>query len=408
MTHSADSDLVNLLGHDDSNVRMNALHWLCESYSRDPEMTKRVFNAWDHFGEAIAFPEFPMLSFFPVDAERIVEACQRAQKMVADKALTDTVTRSAGKLIEQVVRLTPQVLEPHVELLERTCRTSKIFFRVDLKGMQNRIEFSKLPADELANHLDGAIARLTAQPEDAPSVHRALHAIETLRREHPNYLDLRTVLDTTPGDEGPQAISFQLTMQSLAGNAQLGLEREIGQHLADEREPIYTTTVDALVQLGNLEAAQMLVEQFQKTTESNQQWIARGLQRIRVAGSEAALAAAIAQLRDQTPDPRVWLMLLIAEIRQLAPESSQRIAGDLPRIIGYSDALISSLLVYLSVHGDSPEFQMVHTSFVDYVQRASQKVQEQLDDQRHQSGESPKLSRDKARREALERYRRGK
>jgi hypothetical protein len=361
--------LIELLLADRPTVRTNALELLSDSYADDPRITEFVFRQWDRLGVAEAFPEFPLLPYFPVDATRIDECCQRSAKMVAGRKLTDPETRCAGKLIEHLTMLPADALEPHFELLEKTTQQSKIFFRVDLPGIHQRIEFASLTADQLAEQLDEAITRLSANPEDEHATKQALNAIGTLRRQHPDYLDLQSVIGQVPSDQGPQAISFQLTLQSLIEFSHPGLEPELAQHLADERESVHSIASTALVRTRTRLAAHSLIEQYQQTPPENQKWIARGLQRIRVPGSFLEIADCLGQLRGRTTDPALRLMLLVAELRQLDPSSCSRIAEELDRVSEHSEFLLASLMLYADANQQAPEIDQVWQAYRRYKER---------------------------------------
>jgi hypothetical protein len=180
-------------------------------------------------------------------------------------------------------------------------------------------------------------------------------------------LDLDSVLQFSPPSGGAQAASFSLTLHSLIQFEQPGLAAQLGQHLSDSRESIFTNIVEALVRLGNAEAADAFVEAFPACEQTNQRWIARGLQRIRVFG----LADRIAQLRETVLDPALWLMLLIAEVRQFDPSSAGRIASQLTRLQSFSETLIDSLTIYARFNEQADDARAFQQSFMDYIQRSN-------------------------------------
>ncbi len=412
MNNEANAELIQLLTEDDAERRMLALHWLCEGYAREEAVNQAVFAGWDRWGPSAAFYEFPMLTHFPVAHERVAEVCQRAQKLVADRKLTDPASRCAGKMLEQTVQLPATVLEPHLGLLESTVSKSKIFFRVDLAAVRERVAMLAMSADELAGQLDQALAMLLAEPEDDAAARRAAHALEALRRQHASYMDLTSVLGSQPPAEGPQALSFRVTLQSLCQLEQAGLESSLGTHLLDSRESVFIPTVEALVRTGSTAAAATLIEHYPLAAESNQQWIARGLQRIRVKG----LADDIARLRAGTEEPRRWIMLLAAEVRQMDPASSQRLIAELARLPMHSTVLINALLLYAHLHAESEDAQPFRAAILQYLARANESLQTQLEQSPPQTA-SPQLAstktadrraRERAREQALKRFRKRK
>ncbi len=376
-------DLIRLLADGQADLRMLVLHLLCEGYATDPTIFSAVLQGWDELGAESAFPEFPMLSYFPLPETAVAACCGRASSMVSGGKLTNPVTRCAGKLVEQMMTLPPGALEPHLSLIEATVRKSKIFFRVDLEGLRERIQFLDKSADELAGTLNEAIATLCSQPDARPAIQRGLRALEALRIRHPDYLDLAHVLRASPPSAGSNAASFQLVLQSLIQFEQAGLASHLGKHLGDGRESIYPNVVEALVRLGNPEAADAFVNNFPNCPDANQRWIARGLQRIRIEG----LADQVAELRSSVADPALWLMLLIAEVRQFDARCSDRIGSELSRLNSYSETLIDSLSVYARLNEESEGARAFQMAFMDYIQRSNEALTKRISEQSAQSSE---------------------
>lgn len=364
-------DLIELLASEDAALRMLALHILCEGYATSPEILAAVFRGWDCWGEADAYPEFPMLSHIPIEEAQISEILDRASKMVQDRKLTEPATRCAGKLIEQVVRLPARQLLEHLGPLRDLCQTSKIFFRVDLDSLQERILLLDRSGDQLAAVLDDAIARLVKNEGDGAARQQGLAALESLRREHPEYLDLTGVfrsrqnLLSAEGEAPQPSPSFQITLQSLVEFEQPEIENQLAPHLWEASEGVYSSAVEALVRAGTREAALVLLEQLASAPVDNQKWIARGLQRFRTVG----LSPKIAELREHTTDPRLWLMLLIAEVRQFEHESAARVGRDLARVQSFSETLMDSLRIYVRLNHGSPAGRQVALALDDYRKR---------------------------------------
>ncbi|MCA9133144.1 MAG: hypothetical protein KDA45_08315, partial [Planctomycetales bacterium] len=195
---------------------------------------------------------------------------------------------------------------------------------------------------------------------------QGLHALEALRRGHPDYLHLAGTLAHYAPQTGPGASSFQLTLHSLIHFPQPGLETPLAKHLLDEREAIHCNATEALVRMGTAQAAAALVSQFPVADTASQRWIARGLQRLRAAG----LAEAIAELRAVTADPTLWLMLLVAEVRQVEENSLQRIACELQRVDSPSRALKDALAVAIGVLQQAVESQRTQAALQEYLQRS--------------------------------------
>ena len=410
MPNQANTELIQLLHHDTAELRMLALHWLAEGYANEPEVLSAVFAMWDQHGVEGAFPEFPMLSHLSVPAEMIEECCQRASAMVQGKPLKGIETRSAGKLIEQVSELPAALLAPHLNLLEQTVARSKIFFRVDIPAVRNRVELLNSTADQLSGQLDSSIERLAQDAEQPTEVHQALHALEALRREHPSTINLGNVLQSVPPSDGPQAISFQLTLQSLVKFAEPGLEEHLAPHLLDPRESIFIPAIDALVRAGSEAAGESLLAAYLPAAESNRQWIARGLQRLRVKG----LASRLAELRAVTEDPKLWLMLLVAEIRQTDASQCGHLAAEIDRVIVHSYALVNALLVFKDVifseviEPVSDQAEMVASASSRYLERIERILKQELESAQSKLHMIDRRGRERARLATLRRYRKGR
>jgi hypothetical protein len=364
-------DLIHLLADAESPYRMSALEFLSEGFAPNKEILPRVFAGWDHWGVAQAFPDFPILSHLPIAAQHVSECCQRATQMALGRKLTDPVARCAGKLLEQVVGIAAGDLGPHLEAIINTVSTSKIFFRVDTRGLQQRLDLQNLDADILAARLDAAIEILTRQPDNTAAFHDGLHALEVLRLRHPDYLDMSTAIAKSPAnDDGPQAISFKLSLRSLIQIEQAGTEANLARHLGDHRESIYVGAVEALVRIGSPLAAAHMLSQFGSAQPPAQRWVARGLQRIRAAG----LAEEISSLRAKVSDPALWLMLLVAEIRQFEASSLPRITTDVQQVKAFTGALLDALNVYVRIHASAVGSRVLQQAFMDYVQGANHEL----------------------------------
>ncbi len=313
MTTYRCSDLVDLFADDNQEIRTAALTVLCDSYANDESILPAILQAWDRFGPDKAFADFAMLSFIPAQVALLPEVCGRAAKMVAGRQLTDPITRAAGKLIEQQMQLPAAELQPHMQLLRETVATSKIFFRVDLDVQAQRIALLGLAADQIAAHLETAIAACVANDKDDAARMKAIVSLEALRRQHPQYIDLAVALAGPPKEGGAAWISFSVTLQSLIQFSQPGLEEHIGRHLLDHREYVYSMAVEAIVRCGTSMAADQLLTQFEDANTRAQHWIARGLQRVR----HEHVATRIAELA--TADSHLKSSLVVAQLRQLDP-----------------------------------------------------------------------------------------
>ncbi len=367
-------DLCEMLADEATNCRMLALEFLSEGYAANDAILPAVFAAWDRWGIATSFPEFPILSSLPVAATHVADCCQRAAHMARQKKLTDPVTRCAGKLLEQVVTLRASDLRPHVESIAEAVAVSKIFFRVNVEGLRHRVGLIDLEADALALRLDNAVEALTHDANNSLAAQDGLHALEAIRFQHPDYIDMSAAIAHAPPDESPGAISFQLSLRSLIQFEQAGSEGALARHLSDQREPIHMSAVEALVRAGTPLAAAHILSCFFAGAPTAQRWMARGLQRIRAAG----LAREIANLRGEISDPSLWLMLLVAEVRQFDVESLPQITAELPGVNSYAGALIDALNVYVRMHNEVDGARELQQAFMTYVQAANQELQSRI------------------------------
>lgn len=346
MADSILGSVIEYLASDDDSLRDVALAWLCEGYMDDQAIAHTVFSQWDSRSTETAYLAFPSLSYFPLHSGQIGEACDRAFAMaIAGAELTSLTTRCAGKLLEHTVRLPAQDLRPHWDAIAETSQSSKIFFRVDLNELGQRIALLDKPADELAELLNQSVASISEQPDDSKMARQGLRALEALRRQHPSYMDLAGALQqgcSSPANEA----SLRLLLASLAHfPSNESLESNLAPLLLDSRESILGAAIEALVHQGTGLAAQVLVNQFDAASDSNRRWIARGLQRMRVHN----LAPLISELRDRTSDHSLWMMLLVAEMQQLDPQSGPQIVECLGEIESVSQALIDAGILYAFV-----------------------------------------------------------
>ncbi|MEM8735797.1 MAG: hypothetical protein AAGG44_16325, partial [Planctomycetota bacterium] len=334
--------LIDLLGDENRRIRMLALHMLCESYADSSRILDGVFAGWDRLGPEEAFFEFPMLSYLPVPDSQVEESCRRARQMAEGNKIVAPSARCGGKLIEQLVKLPAETLRPSLALIKETIGTSKIFFRVNLKVAQERIELLDCRADQISAVLDDGLEKLSADPQKQNGFSRGLIGLEALRLRHPDYIDLAAVLKDSEGADGLSPSQI-VTLHSLIQFPEPGTEPSLEKFLTSDNEAVFANTVEAMVRAGSVLAAEGLLRQMENAGVENCKWMARGLQRIRLAG----LAAGIAAARDQTRDPYLWLMLLVAEVRQFEVTSAERIAFDLARLQSSSEALLDSLDVFL-------------------------------------------------------------
>ncbi|MFK7736042.1 MAG: hypothetical protein AB8B50_08450 [Pirellulaceae bacterium] len=356
--------LTQLLAHEHSDLRMSGLHLLSESYAGGSELLENVFSIWDREGPEEAFVEFPMLSFVPISDSKVQDCCLRAQRMVAGRKLTEFPARCAGKLIEQFSHVSPSALEANLLLIKETVASSKIFFRVSVEAIEDRIQLLECSADQIAAVLDDAVATLSADPQKQRGFKRGLIALEALRARFPDYIDLSVVLGLEEGEDGLSP-SQTVSLHSLIQKSSEGMEASIEKFLRSSNEAVFSNAVEAMVRAGTVSAAESLLRTVEEGEIENRKWAARGLQRIRL----PKLAAGIAAARDQARDPYLWIMLLIAEVRQFEADSIDRIAFDLARLQSGSKQLVGSLRVFLEIHKGHVEIGKLQETFISYLSR---------------------------------------
>ncbi len=261
-------------------VRTAALNLLSDSYASDDTILPAIFRAWDWMGVEGAFRDFPMLTYLPAAPQYVAEVCERSKAMAEGRKLVDPQTRAAGKLMEQQLQLPADSLRRYLSNIQETIASSKIFFRVDLELLNRRIEMVEKSPDDIAAVLDAALQAIW-EGGVGRSHSDALIALETLRRYHPNYIDLGLVLSSAPSSEHRSWSGFWLTLQSLIQFPAEDLEWTLARHLGDPREAVMTMAVEALVRCGTELAASAMISQFDEVNTKTQHWIARGLQRIR-------------------------------------------------------------------------------------------------------------------------------
>lgn len=341
---ASNDSLIDTLHHPDQTVRMRALTVLCDGLAEGQRIFPAVRVGWEKWGADAAFPDFPMLSHFPVARESVSEAVTLAGAMAADGKLTDKRTRCAGKLLEQIVRLPLEDIEEHLEAIESVASSAKIFFRVRPQNIRLRQELRSLPLNQLSDRLDSAIASAVDPNVADGAVEEGLFALDALRRYHPDAIDMAAAIRKA-ADSGPSAVSFSLSMDSLSRHAQPDLEEVIASHLHASQESVFTRAVEALVRSETPAAAARLVLAMQGAPSNNRTWIVRGLQRVRAEG----LAEQLRQLRSQASDQKLWLMLLVAELNQLDSTSVPFVAEDLSRLVVYSQQVVDAAKAYIAI-----------------------------------------------------------
>ncbi len=393
---ASNDSLIELLRHANATVRMRALTVLCDGLIDDGNIFKAVRDGWEKWGADEAYPDFPMLSHFPVGQHDVAQAIALAGSMAEGGKLTDKRTRCAGKLLEQVVQLPLEVIEEHLDAIESVAASAKIFFRVRPQHARRRQELKALPLEQLSSQLDAAIAAVVETEGDADEAYLdGVLTLDALRTYHPGAIDIGAAIRNA-SEVGATAVSFSMAIDSLARRGELGLEEQIAAHLHAPQEKVFTRAVEALVRLGTPAAAARLVFAMQGAPSNNRTWIVRGLQRIRAEG----LAEQLHQLRERASDQKLWLMLLVAELNQLDPSSADGVAVDLRRLLVFSQQATDAAKAYIAVDMQC-EKASVERALGDYTRRVENGGSELGSDQKRPSSQS----RQKLAAEVLRRHR---
>lgn len=336
--------VIKHLAHADGSLRDVALGWLCDGYMDDPDIATTVFEQWHQHTPERAYSRFPQHNFFHIPASLAGQACQLSEQMVRQgQALTSLTTRCAGKLLEQTIRLAPSDLLPHLQTITQIASSHKIFFRVDLERLNQRISLSTFSQDRLFQQLNQAVADLSINADDETAMGNGQTALEALRRHYPDSIDLGKTLSAGYEGSPSQTASFQLSLISLIQMSGTdSLLTELAPYLLNSSEKVLGLTVEALVRIGSGQAAKVLLDQFEHAGPTHRLWVARGLQRMRVAN----LAPRIRRLRESVSDPGLYNMLLVAELQQLDPESGPTLVEDFEEIEVASQTMIDAGMLY--------------------------------------------------------------
>lgn len=237
---ASDNKLIPLLDTSDVKVRGAALDLLCSSFATDRRILSGIFHAWDQFGVEEAFPEFSMISHLSVGNDAVAQSIDRAKEMSYQRALTDKRCRCAGKLIEAISVASPVVFHEHMEILIALKATSKIFFRVDTKHMEQRCRMLACTTTQLVNFVENgdqtektdALESLLIRGEAEEYVQQGFSEGENLISRSP-LLDACLGLATRyplQGNEEKLAMLIDHQDSTLADAATLGLSHLRNSH----------------------------------------------------------------------------------------------------------------------------------------------------------------------------------
>ncbi|HBE67031.1 MAG TPA: hypothetical protein DDW52_02680 [Planctomycetaceae bacterium] len=390
--------LVAALGSDSEMYRSRALALLSASYCEDDRVYPAVVSGWEEHGYDEAFPDFPMVSHFPIPSGQVAGCIDLAARSAASGPLKSKRVRCAGKLLEQLVLHPVAMLKEHADAIEKAAESAKIFFRVHPERLRTRIEMSGQTLESLTQQLDSAVAELTETPEADAAWLQGRFALEALRGHHPDAIDMAAAIRLSQPLSAPNP-SFWLALESLAMQPESGLEEHIAAHLHHPEEKVFTTAVEALVRAGTAEAAARLIHAISGAPSNNRTWIIRGLQRIRAVG----LAEELRKLRAESNDQKIWMMLLVAELNQLESASAIHVAGDLSRLLVYSDEITVASMFLAHQICESEELA---TALKAYLLRTRSRLKQDIAETKNDARRQARKQRQKLAGDAVKRYRR--
>ena len=98
-------------------------------------------------------------------------------------------------------------------------------------------------------------------------------------------------------------------------------------------------------------------------------------------------------------------MLLVAEFRQGDANGGQRLAAEIGRVDSHSYALVNAILIYTRMEQTGDDAQLVRAACVQYLARAQAALQQQLKEKKRKLGAADRRTREAARQQTLDRFR---
>jgi hypothetical protein len=230
-----DEQLIAWMAHPDPRVRSASLELITSSYVSNHDIVPSLFSAWDRWGPEHAFPDFPLISHLPIQADKVAECLSRAESMSAGRKLTDRTCRCAGKLVEALSVCDASVFQSHLEAIEALKQSSKVFFRVPIVSMKERVAALQRSSSSLClDFEDGqptdiaiALEVLLQRGEATSWIERGFR--EWIDDQEPSSLAV-AVLELAsrhpiPGFEDPLLQLLQSDRASIADQASIALVR---------------------------------------------------------------------------------------------------------------------------------------------------------------------------------------
>ncbi len=309
-----DSQLIKYLTHAEVRVRSASLESLAASFCSDPLMLRAIFDAWDQFEPATAFPELPILTHLPVHESLADESLLRASAMVRGRKIVDPVCRSAGKLIEAYSVACPENYARFLPRFESLKRESKIFFRVDIEGMQLRASMAERTDDALRTILGEISSERGEQSSMTPSsganVRCALDELHARGQADNFWSVVITELEEKNNDFTPGA---EVGLEVLSRRSVGGYEDRLVRLLDHGDAKVADAVAISLARSRSQNVLDAISREYLGLETAGKLRAAVVLQRLRLPG----VASRIRLLKESARDDRpVSEALLIAEILQ--------------------------------------------------------------------------------------------
>lgn len=298
--------MIGWLNYDDVRVRTAALEQLTEGFESSAEMLQAIFAAWDRFGVNEAYPEFPLVMHLPTPESMIDEAISRAASMALGRKLIEPGCRCAGKLMEAYSIASTASYRERMEAIISLKQVSKIFFRVDIDGMYQRLELSKKTSDELREHFS---AKSKPNSEMTYDLSFALHELH-YRNEADDLL--RLGLDAATAADVTCSAFTQACLQVASRNTTHGHEIALLELLDHSNSGISDLATIALSRCQSGKTLDAISSRFVSLMPQGQIRATEVLKRLRVPGA----ASRIRFLREESKNPDANEALFAAEILQ--------------------------------------------------------------------------------------------
>ncbi len=305
----SDQSLVELLDHKHVAIRTAALESLAASFADSPNVLPKVFEAWDRFGIAEAYPEFALLSHLPVSEQWCDVSIKRASQMVAGRKLTELECRFAGKLIEAYSVALPTAYQACLSELSKLKSESKIFFRVDTEAMCQRAGMMRLSNEQLIE-----IISIPQNAEVSNDIMRGVKsALDELHSRGVAEHYWHKAINEIEAETATAQPLTQASLEVMSRRGAAGFEYELAKLLGHRDAMIADAIAITLSRCRNMAALDAISQSFSQMSGQAKLRAAIVLQRMRLPG----VASRIRLLREMNnSDRNVDEALRVAELLQ--------------------------------------------------------------------------------------------